>query len=307
MLRVKRTIKKITSFINDSLNYKNRVKITLYHKDLYLCSLIADYINEYLAYEEGKNFYLNKNNINIALIHYKNLKINKDYSTPFKQTFVEMIKLVGFIEQRKNWLANPSQNTDKSKLEKQLISAYQNLEAVSNTFKAHAFGLHQISSDSYREVLFPIINNIEKVSEMIQLLNRDRIDPSISAINVHNSEWTNKYTTGFDILHDTSKPIKNEISFLKSFHSLTEPLQRIGHDTRKYTYPHRVRKIRFEDSKNDPRLQVADLIASCIARWNVSHNKIGEKDSFYKTIHPVLYAHISDETFVSIIIPPVEK
>ena len=214
---------------------------------MYLCSLIADYINEYLAYEEGENFSHNKNNINISLTHYKNLKINKGYSTPFKQTFVEMIKLVGFIEQRKNWLTNPSKNTDINKLKKQLNDAYKNLEAVSNTFKSHTFGLHQISSDPYREVLFPIIKNIEKVFEMIQLLNRDKIDPSISAINVHNSEWTNKYTTGFDVLHDTSKLIKNEVSFLKSFHSLTEPLERIGYDTRKYTYPHRVRKIIFED------------------------------------------------------------
>lgn len=296
----------IASFIDSALGQSSRVKVTIYHKDMYLCSLITDFINEPIDYERGKNLYIEKENLTVAINHFNNLSKIPLHSIKFKKSFVDMIKQVGIISQRREWLKKKNSNKDIIKIKKQLEVANLKLELSINTFKKYTYDLYQISSDNYRKTLLPIIENIDKIYDRVTLLNRDKIDPAISAINVHNSRWTDVYQSGFNILHDHSKPIKNEIEYLKTFHSLKKPLETHGYGDMKFTLPHRVKEIIFEDSQNDPRLQVVDLIASSIAKWNTCHNDVSRRGGFYENIHDVLCSHIN-ELYISVVLPPVKQ
>lgn len=41
----------------------------------------------------------------------------------------------------------------------------------------------------------------------------------------------------------------------------------IGYEKRKYMFPLKAREIKFENSRLDPRIQLADIIAGCISFW----------------------------------------
>ena len=80
-------------------------------------------------------------------------------------------------------------------------------------------------------------------------------------------EWSKKYSVGFNVLHDASKALYADQEFLSAFMDTKSPLQEIEHGERTLVFPLRAETLQFVDSMGAPRVQVADMLASCLNVW----------------------------------------
>jgi len=91
------------------------------------------------------------------------------------------------------------------------------------------------------------------------------LDPAIPAFFLLAAEWTTRLASPFTVLHDESKPLKNEQIILEAMMSTSEPPQTIGDDRRTHPFPLAATGIVFGSSKVEPMLQLADILAGSAA------------------------------------------
>lgn len=65
----------------------------------------------------------------------------------------------------------------------------------------------------------------------------------------------------------------------------TSSSSKIGYDRRKFSFPYNATGIQFSDSRDDPRLQVVDIIASCVSAWAKGVADETKQDKFWLKIN----------------------
>ena len=85
--------------------------------------------------------------------------------------------------------------------------------------------------------------------------------------------------TDFELIHDQSKFLQKQREFWESVLNPANPAAVVGQDRRTNAFPLPVKRLRLEDSRHFPQLQVADLIASA-ARVHASGIVAQSKDPF---------------------------
>jgi hypothetical protein len=121
--------------------------------------------------------------------------------------------------------------------------------------------------EEYKESLTPILASKLMINSVLKSNDKNSLDPAIPSFVSHCDFWGKHFGGSFDLIHDESKPILQKQKMLEDLMSRGEKEHVIGYDQRKFIFPLRAKEINFCPSHNDPRLQIADLIASATAYW----------------------------------------
>ena len=248
--------KNIISFMERILKNKNKVLTMAYHKEYAVVTYIVDLLIEEIAKRQGIDIYKRGYNIALANLHYYSLNTlcNKDLSKNLKKSFVKMIR----------------------------ESTRENIER----FYYFCYQIHGTCIDRrYQNHLEPILISEQFIYEILNDLGGHSIDPAIPTFCTHCSTWGDRINDRFDIIHDHSKPLVKDIDLLKLLMDTEANYQQIGYDRRSYSFPFRVNNLSFSDSKEDPRLQLVDIIASCTAAWLKGSVDINSQDGFWQELN----------------------
>ena len=230
--------RRIIEFLSCSSLEPENIITTLFHKKYMIVTKVVDLLVENLAYEDGIDLY--RDGANIAMSNYFHLCMptfcGEGRTTTFLRRFVEMFRF----------------RTPRS----------------IRKFYVSAIAMYEHSTDrEFAASLAPILVS-ERMIEFI-LANNDRnsLDPAIPAFVEHCSLWGDRFGREYDLVHDDSKPIFQQKETLEIFMLPEEEIQVLGYDRRKFSFPLRASGIRFASSNEDPRLQVADILASATSYW----------------------------------------
>lgn len=247
---------RILRFLEAAKSYSERIRITYYHKEYMVVTKVVDVLIETLAYRDGIDLYENGANIATANYHYYCMPAfcGKERARRFLDSFVAMIR-----------------KRDQSSI---------------NNFYFNAWQVHAASIDrQYSTSIGPILATEPLIHDILEHNGPESIDPAIPSFFEHCAYWGDAFGEYFDVLHDKSKILFQEKECVELFMSKEIPHAEIGYDRRKYGFPLKANGISFGDSKNDPRLQVVDLIAGSSGYW-ATGLATGQADAmFCKQLH----------------------
>lgn len=230
--------RRIIEFLQKATFHKGKIKTTFFHKEYMVITKIVDLIIENMAYIYGIDLYKDGANIAMSNMHFYCMPTfcGKKKTLKMYSTFVEMIRT-------------------------------QSDESIAKFYNA-MWQLHDASTNkSYSESLSPILASKEIIGEILENNDKNSLDPAIPAFFEHCANWSDEFEDYFDVLHDDSKPLFQEKETLELFMSKEIPHHIIGYDRRKHGFPLKANGVHFGKSEDDPRLQVADLIASSSGYW----------------------------------------
>jgi hypothetical protein len=120
------------------------------------------------------------------------------------------------------------------------------------------------SATDLKDELGALLTTRVVVEADLSAFHANSLDPAIPSFFMHASTWTARLQTVFDVIHDSSKPIRNEQLVLEAMMSTREQPKAIGYDRRKMQFPISATGISFKDSKSEPSIQLADIIAGSV-------------------------------------------
>lgn len=246
---------RIINFLSSTELCSEYVRTTFFHKRFMVVTKIVDLLIETMAYEEGIDLYVDGANIATANLHFYCMPTfcGEGRTKAFLRCFVEMMR----------------EGTPK---------------AIQRFYQS-AWTLHQNSIDrDYAESLAPILISERLINFILSSNDKNSIDPAIPAFVQHCSFWGEEFGGPFELVHDESKPIFQNKEMLEDLMSRGEQEQVIGYDRRKMIFPLRARGVTFGKSEDDPRLQIADLIASASAHWMSGLIRPPEKKDFWEAL-----------------------
>jgi hypothetical protein len=145
-------------------------------------------------------------------------------------------------------------------------------------FYEEVMELQSRTEPEFKDILQLIVLSSQHVRSITHAFDKYTLDAMLSCFIDHCNFWAKKYDKPFDITFDNSKQIeywKDMIDFLT--HNL--PTGEVGFGSRKHRYPLLINSLKVTDSHGDPRLQLADLIASSI-NYVCNHWIKGTTDEF---------------------------
>ena len=153
-------------------------------------------------------------------------------------------------------------------------------------FYSAARQLHSTSTDkTYQNSLSPILASEAVIDEILLSNDSSSLDPAIPSFFFLCAEWGDRFGECFNVLHDDSKPIFQDQGTLEMCMSKDIPHEAIGYDRRKFGFPLKANGIRFAASKDDPRLQVVDMLAGSLGYWASGLASGNTEDHFWKDLN----------------------
>ncbi|HEY5956548.1 MAG TPA: DUF3800 domain-containing protein [Polyangiaceae bacterium] len=206
------------------------------HKKFMAVMKIVDLLFEPLAYAGGLDLYERGANLAMANLLYTTLPtfVGEALCETLVRDFVAMAR-----------------EPDRRNVD-------QFFEAVRNAYEA-------ASPDNLKHELGALMASRAVVEGAPEAFNANAMDPAFPSFVMHASEWTGRLDTPFDIVHDSSKLIEGEQLILEAMMSVSDTPRLMGYDRRKMHFPLRATGITLRDSRSEPSIQVADIVASSCA------------------------------------------
>ncbi len=251
--RLRRSVsgrRRILEFLSSPELTSSNARTTYFHKRFMVVTKVVDLLIETIAYEDGVDLYKDGANIATSHLHYYCMPTfcGEGRTKSFLRRFIKMVRT-------------------------------QSPQSIRKFYKTVWMLYEQSTDREYAESLAPILISERSIESILRSNNKNSLDPAIPAFVQHCSFWGEHFGGQFDLVHDDSKPIFQEKKMLESLMSRGEEEQVIGYDRRKFVFPLRARGVKLGRSDEDPRLQVADLIASSGALWmNGFVSASGQKD-----------------------------
>lgn len=255
---------RIVEFITSDLINKDRVKVFYFHKEYMALTKVVDLLIENVAHLTGFDLY--KKGVNIAMSNMLHYCMSAFCGDALKREMLSAFVIMF-----------------REKTPESIGKFYSLNERMIEVSEGHDF----FSS------LAPIRMSAEIIHEILEGNDATSLDPAIPGFFSLCSEWGRQYGTEFEILHDHSKPISKEQPNLERLMNPDAQQKLIGYDRRQLELPLRCREIKFGDSKEDIRLQVADLIASTCnyrARGLINEN---QQDSLWEELNNLEFSTIA--------------
>ncbi len=227
--------RKILDFLRAFSAMAGRSKTTVFHKRYMVVTKIVDVLIETIAHQFGQDLYRQGRNIAMSnlIITCFPVFLGRAVFDEFLSAFVRMLK----------------EQTD---------SAIQDFYLVTERISKNEH-LRDLS-----DIFVPLRLSRGQISSILALNDASSLDPAIPSFFNHCVEW-GKGDAEFEVVHDSSKPIKLYIDVFNAFMSKDVGSITAGYDRRKFSLPLRSTGIQFADSKNYPQIQVADLVAGATA------------------------------------------
>jgi uncharacterized protein DUF3800 len=230
--------RRIREFLASPVLSSENVALSLVHKRFMAVSKIVDLLIEPIAHREGLSFYKRGFNISYCNILHICLPVyfGSENVNRLLAAFIDMFRL----------------RTPGS------VNAFYSI--ARDLFQQH-------SNEEIAGLFAPIVASETLIEEILAHNDKLSLDPAIPGFFQQCALWGERLAGPFRLVHDESKPIFQDKEVLEGFMAPEEEGQRIGYDRRTILFPLRAEGIRFARSQDDPRLQVADLIASAAASW----------------------------------------
>lgn len=220
------------------LNYPNSIKFVVAHKRYVLVTKIVDILIETVAYEDGIDLY--ERGANIAYSNMLFYLVRGLASENFFEKF-----LLSFQVMMRNRTKESYDNFFQS--------------IFNNNFPKELDEFLSIIKMFHIRLGFSELNTIPKnvldiaLSEALILMNEWKI-------NIPESE-------NIILIHDRSSNMAKDKEFWDKLVSPNSEPKIVGYDRRKMSYPIRIEKTNFENSKEFAGLQLADILAGAISRY----------------------------------------
>jgi hypothetical protein len=227
---------KLLKFIQSPLLEPTRAKVTITHKPYMVMGKMVDMIVETLAHEVGLDLYKDGANLGLTNMHFLVAPVfcGRERFDKMLASFVSMVR------------------TPTPESKSHFFEAVRALQAASSVEKFKADLSLYLAAE-------PMID------EVLSGTDYNSLDPAIPAFFYLCSAWGMQYQRPFDVVHDSSKPIASSKALFENMMDSSATPKMIGYDRRKFEFPLRATGITFGDSKENPGLQVADLLAGTVA------------------------------------------
>lgn len=245
--------RKILGFLRALAEMEGRCKTTVFHKRYMVVTKIVDVLIETVAHQFGQDLYQQGRNIAMSnlIITCFPVFLGRPIFDRFLGAFVRMLR----------------EQTDRA-----INEFYELTEQIPTN--EHLREVH--------DIFVPLLLSRRQISSILTHSTGDSLDPAIPSLFNHCVEW-GKGGTDFEVVHDSSKPIKNYIDVFNKFMATDVGGITAGYDRRKFSLPLRSTGIQFGDSKISPQIQVSDLVAGATSCF-FSARARQESDDFIEAL-----------------------
>jgi len=262
----------IISLLNHEIISEDTVKLAVFHKEYCICVHTVDRLIEPLAHRDGLDFY--ENGLNLA---FANLLF---FCTP-----VLCDKLI--------W--------EKYKIA--FISMFQIRDRNSvNDFYRTVLDLINTSKSDFGSSLYPIFASQEIIYKILKNWDTNNFDSTLTGFINLIDYWGRKTDSSFYAYVDDSKVLVHFKYLVDKVKNIYIQQQEVGADRRTLQLPLKLIDIKFENSKDNVVVQIADLIAGAGNHYyraladerfvDELSNKIG-KTNLIKSSHIQVWPHKS--------------
>lgn len=250
--------RELLKFFDSPILSEQRVKTMIVHKRFNAVTQFIDIIEEALMRQNGIDIYKNSGNIMLANFHWYLTPhyCSEELFNEFLFCFVDMIRK-------------------------------QTIESKTNFFNATRKLYDNCIDENHKSMLAPYIYAESFIDNILDGIDKTlHIDPAITVLFCHLTEWGKQLNQPFIAIHDKSKPIKASLSTFEKLANNAIPSAIIGYGQRKFDFPLKVKELREGDSKQHLALQVADLIAGSTSYYysEFFHNS---NDSFFHELKSI--------------------
>ena len=231
--------KMIIELIKDlGVNYPHSFKFTVAHKRYVLVTKIVDILVETAAYEDGIDLY--KNGANIAysnmLFYLIRSLASEEFFNDMLHNFQEMIRI-------------------------------RTIESYDKFFKPLFTYNFPKELDEFLSIIK--IYHLRLGFSELQTLPKNALDIALSEALILMNNWKISIPENDNIIliHDRSSNMSKEKEFWDRLVSPDSEAKIVGYDRRKMSYPIRIERTEFENSKEFVGLQIADVLAGAISRY----------------------------------------
>ncbi|AFZ43007.1 hypothetical protein PCC7418_0791 [Halothece sp. PCC 7418] len=260
----------LVRFLSSSQANHEKIKVSIYHKKYLAIGKIIDILLEKCAHQDDIDIY--KYGYNIALSNLCYFCFPAFYGeSAFKQLLHNFVAMIRY----------------------QTVSSIEAFYSIVETMLN--LGDNQ-EVEYFQGLLSIILKSYDYIEEILLGNDHLSLDPAIPSFYLHCVRWGEELNRPFNLIHDDSKPISATQDILEMMMEPDTQTTLIGYDTRSYMFPLKARKIKFENSKVDPRIQLADIMAGCISFWasnyieginkksNKSKNTLKKEKRFFKKL-----------------------
>lgn len=231
--------KMIIELIKDlGANYPDSIKFVVAHKRYVLVTKIVDLLVETVAYDEGFDLYKNGENIAFSniLFHLIRKLTSEDFFDNILYNFQEMIR-------------------------KRTIESYYRF------FKP--FFTYDFPNELNEFVWIIKEYHLRFGFSQLQNLPRFWLDIALSETLILMNDWKDSTpkSNNMVLIHDRSSTMSKEKEFWDRLVSPDSEAKIVGYDRRKMSYPIRIERTEFENSKEFVGLQIADILSGAISRY----------------------------------------
>lgn len=271
--------KSIINLLKSEFIDADNTKVNIFHKEFMVTTKIVDILIETMMHLNGKDLYLNGQNIALAnmLFHCFNTFCSNELVFRMYKHFVVMIR----DQEAKN-----------------ILDFYT---AVAEVKKSS-------SNAEFKSTIDLILLTQHHISDILIGVDKHNLDPSIPSLFSHCVRWGREQPQGFHIIHDHSHSISKQKLIFAQFMDWTQDSIELGYDRRKFDLPLKGKSLKFADSKLHPQLQVADIVASSVAYWASGLTQSENNDELFLELNKLDLAKFVGENVIwpSALVTPEE-
>lgn len=218
--------------LNHDIISEETVKLAVFHKEYCLWVHTVDHLIEPFTYRNGFDLYENGLNIALTNLFYYCVPVlcDNDLCEAYKIAFINLFK----------------------KRDEQSISIFYNtiLQLINSS-----------KTNSFKEQLFLIYQSRQIIENILKDWDDYNFDSTLSGFMNLVDYWGRKTDEQFYAYVDDSKPLSHFKHYVDKIKNINIEQQIIGTDRRTFQLPLKLIDIKFQSSKENVVVQIADLIA----------------------------------------------
>jgi Protein of unknown function (DUF3800) len=222
----------IEALIKHPLISADHVCLSVYHKPFGIAVHTVDRLLEEVAYRDGFDLYEGGANIGMANLLFMTMPVfcDKNSFEEYQVAFVEMFR----------------RQTPET-----IYKFYAVLDRMIAICK----------DDQFKGILYAIKRSQMCLKDIFEACTKYTFDAALTGLFCLCDFWGKKLQTTFDIYADHSKPLQYFDDYIQLFKSSELAERELGYDRRRMTIPLKIGELSYKDSKESPRVQLADILA----------------------------------------------
>ena len=132
--------------------------------------------------------------------------------------------------------------------------------------------------EDFAVYLVPVLE-LRSSTQLFRTIMKDEMNPALPSFVVLLDYWGQTLADRFEAVCDESKALDEQRDLLEGLSDLQNRTAVVGYDRRKMRFPLPMSVLRFADSKIEKQIQLADVVAGCLA-CGLRAKRIGDHQGF---------------------------